>query len=121
MIRSVSTRTFRVTVRGAFTNLDVAQRDELLAHAAEHDILRAAFTADGHVTYDIATRPFFTCRFEATGDTAGDIGPAATRAEARARAWLTERGYGFKNLAAQAEDLSDMPLGKRERHAAASP
>ena len=116
----MSTRTFRITVRGAFTDLDEGRREELLARATEHDILTAAFTADGHVTYDIATRPFFTFRFEATGDAADDLDPATARAEARARAWLAERGYGFKNLVAQGEDLSEMPLGKRGRRRAAS-
>jgi len=116
----VSTRVFRISVRGAFADLSAAQSAELLAHAAEHDVMQAAFTPEGHVSYDITAPPFFTFRFEADGAAAGDIAPATEPAEAMARAWLVEHGYGFKKLTAQAEDLSDMPLGKRGRRIVAS-
>jgi hypothetical protein len=39
----MSTRTFRVTVRGVFDGLTPDQRAELLARAPEHDVLNAAF------------------------------------------------------------------------------
>jgi hypothetical protein len=115
----MSTRTFRVTVRGVFDGLTTEQRAELLADAAEHDVLRAAFTPEGHLTYDIAARPAFTFRFLDSGEAEEDILEAAERAETAARAWLDERGYGHKNLRSQAEDLSQAPLGKRQRRAAA--
>ncbi|MEU1619282.1 DUF6204 family protein [Streptomyces sp. NPDC005722] len=115
----MSTRTFRVTVRGVFDGLTAEQRAELLAQAAEHDVLRAAFTPEGHLTYDIAARPAFTFRFLDSGEAEEDILEAAERAEAAARTWLGERGYGHKNLRSQAEDLSQAPLGKRQRRAAA--
>ncbi|WP_431949972.1 DUF6204 family protein [Actinacidiphila sp. bgisy167] len=115
----MSTRTFRVTVRGVFDGLTTEQRAELLADAAEHDVLRAAFTPEGHLTYDIAARPAFTFRFLDSGEAEEDILEAAVRAETAARAWLDERGYGHRNLRSQAEDLSQAPLGKRQRRAAA--
>ncbi|WP_462188485.1 MULTISPECIES: DUF6204 family protein [unclassified Frankia] len=114
----MSTRTFRITVRGAFDGLTDDQRTELLAHAAEHDILQAAFTPKGSLTYDIATRPFFTFRFLDSGETEEDMVAATDRARATAAAWLTERGYRYKNLRSQAEDLSEVPLGARGRRAA---
>jgi hypothetical protein len=114
----VSTRTFRITVRGVFDGLGAEQRAELLAHAAEHDVLHAAFTPEGHLSYDLAARAAFTFRFQDTGEAEEDILAATERAEAAARAWLTERGYGWKNLRSQAEDLSQAPLGKRQRRAA---
>ncbi|MFE1289944.1 DUF6204 family protein [Streptomyces sp. NPDC058751] len=115
----MTTRTFRVTVRGVFDGLDADQRAELLAHAPEHDVLRAAFTPEGHLSYDVAARPAFTFRFLDSGEAEEDILEAVERAEAAATAWLTERGYGFKRLKSQAEDLSQAPLGKRQRRAAA--
>ncbi|GGX56451.1 DUF6204 family protein [Streptomyces fructofermentans] len=115
----MSTRTFRITVRGVFHGLGADQRAALLADAAEHDVLRAAFTPEGHLSYDIAARPAFTFRFLDSGDAEEDILDAAERAEEAARAWLTERGYGFKNLRSTAEDLSQAPLGKRGRREAA--
>ncbi|MER5793905.1 DUF6204 family protein [Streptomyces sp. NPDC001980] len=115
----MTTRTFRVTVRGVFDGLTAEQRAELLSRAAEHDVLRAAFTPEGHLSYDITARPAFTFRFQDTGEEEEDILAATERAEEAARAWLTERGYGYKNLRSNAEDLSQAPLGKRRRRTAA--
>ncbi|MET8803264.1 DUF6204 family protein [Streptomyces sp. NPDC004546] len=114
----MSTRTFRITVRGAFDGLTDTQRAALLAEAAEHDVLRAAFTPEGNLTYDIAARPAFVFRFSDTGEEEEDVLEATERAEEAAKAWLTERGYGFKNLRSTAEDLSQAPMGKRQRRAA---
>jgi hypothetical protein len=115
----MSPRTVRVTVRGAFDALTADQRAELLARAAEHDVASAAYTVAGSLTYDIATRPFFTFRFADTVDSPQDIPAATGRAEAAAAAYLNERGYGFKNLSSQAVDMSETPLGKRGRREAA--
>ncbi|MFF0888420.1 DUF6204 family protein [Streptomyces sp. NPDC003456] len=115
----MSTRTFRVTVRGVFDGLSDEQRAALLERAAEHDMLRAAFTPEGHLSYDVAARPAFTFRFLDSGEAEEDILEAAERAENAARAWLEERGYGYKNLRSAAEDLSQAPLGKRQRREAA--
>lgn len=111
----MTTRTFRITVRGSFTALTPEQRAELLAEAAEHDIFGAAFTPEGHLSYDIAARPAFTFRFQDEGVDAEDILTATERAEAAARAWLEARGYAFKDLKSQAEDLSQAPLAKRQK------
>ncbi|MCO5992790.1 DUF6204 family protein [Actinoallomurus rhizosphaericola] len=114
----MSTRTFRIIVRGVFDGLTAEQRAELLAEADEHDVLTAAFTPEGHLTYDLAARSAFTFRFLETGEAAEDISAATERAEEAARAWLTGRGYGYKNLRSSAEDLSQAPLGARQRRAA---
>ncbi|WP_330334034.1 DUF6204 family protein [Streptomyces sp. NBC_00536] len=116
----MSTRTFRITVRGAFDGLTPEQHAELAARAPEHDVLRAEFTTEGHLSYDIGSRPFFTFRFLDSGEKEEDILDAGARAELAAEAWLTEHGYGFKNLKSQSQDLSLAPLGKRGRRAAAA-
>ncbi|MFG2195739.1 DUF6204 family protein [Streptomyces sp. NPDC048639] len=115
----MTTRTFRITVRGAFDGLTPDQRSELLAHAADHDALHAAFTPQGHLSYDIAARTAFTFRFLDSGEAEEDILEATERAEATAQTWLTQRGYGHKHLRSNAEDLSQAPLGKRQRREAA--
>ncbi|MFG3257120.1 DUF6204 family protein [Streptomyces sp. NPDC048172] len=115
----MSSRTFRIVVRGVFDGLSADQRAELLARAPEHDVLHAAFTPEGHLSYDLAARSAFTFRFQDSGEAEEDILAATERAEEAARAWLTERGYGYKNLRSQAEDLSQAPLGKRQRRRAA--
>lgn len=111
----MSERTFRIKVRGIFDQLTADQRAELLSRAAEHDVLKASFTAEGTVTYDLAARPFFTFRFLASGEKAEDVGPATEQALTAARAWLDGRGYGYRDLKADAEDSADAALGKRQR------
>ncbi|MFI9271301.1 DUF6204 family protein [Kitasatospora sp. NPDC052896] len=113
-------RTFRITVRGAFDGLSTEQRERLQAEAAEHDVLYAAYTPEGHLSYEIAARASFTFRFLDSGEAEEDIVPASDRALAAAEAWLTEHEYGFKNLRVQAEDLSQAALGKRRRRALAA-
>jgi hypothetical protein len=117
--RRMSTRTIRVTVRGAFAGLTDDQRAGLLARAAEHDLAFAAYTPEGSLTYDIAARPFFTFRFAGTVEREQDIPAAVKNAETAAAAYLSERGYGFKDLSSQAVDMSQVPLGKRGRKLAA--
>jgi hypothetical protein len=113
----VSTRTFRITVRGVFDGLGDEQRAELLAQAAEHDVLHAAFTPEGHLTYDLAARAAFTFRFLDVGEAEEDILLAELRAEESAKSWLDAHGYGYRNLRTQSQDLSQAPLGKRQRKA----
>ncbi|KJS62941.1 DUF6204 family protein [Streptomyces rubellomurinus] len=114
-------RTFRIMVRGVFDGLTDEQRAALQAEAAEHDVLHAAFTREGHLSYDLTARAAFTFRFLDEGEEEADILLATERAERAALAWLAERGYGHKNLRSQAEDLSQAPLGKRRKRQAAQP
>lgn len=116
----MSERTFRVMVRGSFDALTAEQRAELLARAAEHDVLNAAFTAEGSLTYDLAMRPFFTFRYLEHGEREEDIVAAGELAQAKAEAWLAERGYAHKGLKVSAEDMALMPLAKRQRKARAA-
>jgi hypothetical protein len=113
------THTFRITVRGFFDALTEAQRRELIAAADQHDILRASYTPEGHLSYDLSAREAFTFRFLETGEEASDVIDATERAETAATTWLTDRGYGFKSLRSQAVDLALAPLSKRQRQAAA--
>ena len=115
----MSSRTIRVTVRGAFDQLTEQQRAELLADAADHDFMFTEYTPEGHLAYDLAARPFFTFRFVDTVEEQSQVAAVTQRCEAAARAWLTGRGYGFKNLSSQTVDLSEVPLGKRGRKEAA--
>jgi hypothetical protein len=108
-------RTLRITVRGSFQALTDVQRDELRARAAEHDVLRASFTAEGHLAYDVDARPFFTYRFLYEGETDEDVAHAVARAEAAARAAFEQRGLGYQLRSTQVQDLSQAPLSKRQR------
>jgi hypothetical protein len=112
-VSRMSPRTVRVTVRGAFDGLTDDQRAELVAEQSEHDFLHTEYTPEGHLTYDLPGRPFFTFRFLATAAEEKDVPVAAALAEEAAAAWLTGRGYGFKNLTSNAVDMSEVPLGAR--------
>jgi len=115
----MSTRTVRVTVRGSFDQLSDDQRAELLAEAAEHDFRYTEYTPQGHLSYDLAARPFFTFRFAGEAASEAEVPAVTARAEAAAAAWLTSRGLGYKHLTSQTVDLSQVPLGKRGRREAA--
>ncbi|MDH6541718.1 hypothetical protein M2167_004257 [Streptomyces sp. SPB4] len=116
---TMSTRAFRVTVRGFFDGLTAEQHAELTAAAPEHDVLRSSFTTEGHLSYELAARNSFTFRFLDSGEAEEDILEATARAELAAESWMTERGYGFKRLRSSAEDLSLAKQSKRQRQAAA--
>ena len=111
----MTSRDFRIKVRGEFKNLTPDQRAELLASASEHDALAASFTTEGHLSYDLAVRPFVTFRFSDSGESDEDLVAATERAEAAAAAWLNERSLAFRLLTSQAEDLSQAPKSKRQR------
>jgi hypothetical protein len=116
LARVTDKRTIRVTVRGAFDNLSPEQKAELIAAGAEHaDMLAVAYTPEGHLHYDLAARPFFTFRFGEEVDDQKDIPQVTARAEARAAAWMTDRGYGYKKITSQTVDMSEVPLGPRGR------
>jgi hypothetical protein len=111
----MSVRTLRITIRGNFQGLTDDQRAELRARAAEHDLLRASFTTEGHLAYDVDARPFFTYRFLSEAETDEDVARAVAAAEAAATAALDERGLGHQLRSTQVQDLSQAPLSKRQR------
>ena len=98
---------FRVIVRGTFDHLDDTNREALLASAADHDVTRAAFRADGTFTYD--TRLVgFSFRYELRHD--GDDAESAVveRARALAEASLAAMDIGSRDLRVQAINMADV-------------
>jgi len=107
---------FRVIVRGRFDRLDDAARAELLAGAADHDVTRAAFRADGTLTYETRLVGFsFRYELRVDGDD-GDDGDDAEGADAavveRARALaessLAAMAIGYRDLQVQAVNMADV-------------
>jgi len=88
---------------------------ELRARAAEHDVLGASFTAEGHLAYDVDARPFFTYRFLSGPETDEDVARAVARAEAAARAAFEHQELGYQLRSTQVQDLSKAPLSTRQR------
>ena len=75
----------RVTVRGVFLELSADERAELLACAPEHDMLRAGFIPEGHLSCDLPVRPLFAFRFLDSGEAEEVILVATVRAAGRRR------------------------------------
>jgi Family of unknown function (DUF6204) len=111
-------RQIRITVRGSFDDLSAQQLAELVAEREQHDFLRTEYTADGYLAYDLPARPFYTFRFADEVDDEAAVSAAVVRAQEKAAAWMTARGYATKNVTAQAVDMSEVPLGKRGRREA---
>jgi len=110
----MSDRTYRVIVRGSFTDLDETRRAALTAAAGEHDILSAAFTDEGTLIYDGALRNFtFRCVVRQASD-ANDEAAVQSACE-RAAATLSERGIQHSPLRGTATSLDDMKI-RRPRH-----
>jgi hypothetical protein len=97
-------RIYRVLVGGRFGELDDAVRSRLLAEADDHDVLGAAFTEGGTLTYD-RSLAFFTCRYQLRVDDGTD-GAAVAEAVARATADLAAYGVSHGELEARAIDMA---------------
>jgi hypothetical protein len=103
-------RIYRVVVRGQFADLDAHVRAALIDEAAEHDIFRSAFIADGSFTYD-ERLVAFNLRYEVRepDDTPpGDTDRVAAETMERGSAWLTSVNIPHKHLRAAATDQSTL-------------
>ncbi len=112
----VSDRTYRVIVRGFFTDLDEAQRATLLAEVDQHDLLSAAFTDEGTLIYDRALRNFTVrcvVRQSSEARPGVDDEAAVRQGSERAAGMLAERELGHGPLRATATCLEDIKVKRR--------
>ena len=98
-------RIYRVLVRGRFADLDDAVRARLLAEADDHDVLGAAFSETGTLTYD-RDLVAFTCRYQLRLDDDDAGREAAAEALARATGDLAAVGVAHRGLDARAIDMA---------------
>jgi hypothetical protein len=114
----VSDRTYRVIVRGRFTDLDEAQRTALIAAADDHDVLSAAFTDDGTLIYDRSLTTFtFRCavRLPPAASPSAEESAASQLACDRAAAALAAQGLPHGTLRAQATCMDDIKVRPARR------
>jgi uncharacterized protein DUF6204 len=112
----MSERTYRVIVRGYFTNLDEAQRAALLDVVDEHDLLSAAFTDEGTLIYDRALRNFTVrCVVRQSSEARPGVDDEEAVAQGcdRATAILAARGLEHGPLRATATCLEDIKIKRR--------
>jgi uncharacterized protein DUF6204 len=105
--------TYRVTVRGRFTDLDDAGRARLLAVVDQHDMLTAGgFSPDGALSYDRGL-DFFSFRVELRAEVAATDRAVCDRALALAATAVEEYGVDFRDLRASATDMDLVKIRRR--------
>ncbi|MFL6123093.1 DUF6204 family protein [Actinophytocola sp.] len=105
--------TYRVIVRGRFTDLDDAGRARLLAVADRHDMLTAGgFSADGGLSYD-HTLDFFSFRVQLRAEVEATDRAVCARARALAASAVEELGVDFRDLRASATDMDLIKVKRR--------
>lgn len=110
----MSEKKYQVIVRGTFETLDDSQRQHLLDHAAEHELLTARFTEEGTVTYELPPRTFtFRCLIPA--GTAEEEDTVLARAEEQAAAAVRGLGVEGRDLKSVSTDLESIKIRPRRR------
>jgi hypothetical protein len=101
----------RVTVRGRFGELSDQTREYLRANQDQHDVSRAAYTAEGTLTYD-SLIDFFSLRYEIRlGETDPDE-LAAAHAINEAELFLRTMGFGYRGLKTTVMDMAEVWSGR---------
>lgn len=101
--------TYRVLVRGRFTDLDDAGRARLKAVADQHDVLTAGFTGSGSLAYD-HTLDFFSFRVQLKEK---DERAGCDRGKALAARAVADLGVDFRDLKASATDMDTIKVKRR--------
>lgn len=109
----MSTRTYRVTVRGVFDGLDGAQRAMLLARSAEHDLFSAAFTEEGTLTYDTSLSAFSHRVVVRVDAGPGEEDDAHTAGRLSAIERLESAGLGHRRLRSSVTCVDDVRIRRR--------
>jgi Family of unknown function (DUF6204) len=105
--RVTSLRTFRVTVRGQFSELSDATRSYLMTNVEAHDIFLSNFSEEGTFTYD-SRIAFFNLRYEVRVADPHGQNVAVAHALGEAERFLNTMRIGWKNLSAKSMDMSAM-------------
>lgn len=105
--------TYRVLVRGRFTDLDDAGRARLLAAADRHDMLTSGFSDDGTLTYDATTLDFFSFRVQLRAKVEPTDRAVCDRGLELASRAVEEFGVDFRDLRASATDVDLIKVRRR--------
>jgi Family of unknown function (DUF6204) len=109
----VSSRTYRVIVRGVFDGLDDDRRAWLRDRAAAHDLFASAFTEEGSTTYDGALAAFSHRVVVHVDAGPGEEAEACTAGELSALQWLEDAGVGWRRLRSTATCTDDVRIRRR--------
>jgi hypothetical protein len=109
----VSTRTYRVIVRGFFDGVDDDQRARLRAQLAAHDLFDSAFTPEGTLSYDGTLSPFSHRVVVQVDAGEGEEDDAHTTGQLSAMACLEGLGVGWRNLRSSVTCMDDVRIRRR--------
>ena len=104
--------TYRVMVRGRFTDLDEAGRARLLAEAGRHALLTGGFTEEGALSYDKAL-DFFSFRVQLSAPVEDNDRAVCDRGLAAAARAVDELGVDFRDLKASATDMDLIKIRRK--------
>jgi len=96
--------TYRVLVRGRFTDLDEPGRVRLRAAAGQHDMLNAGFSEEGGLSYDSAL-DFFSFRVQLRAKVEATDRAVCDQGLAMAAHAVEELGVDFRDMRASATDM----------------
>jgi hypothetical protein len=106
--------TYRVLVRGRFTDLDDAGRARLLGAIDRHGALVNGFTEEGALTYDKAL-DFFSFRVQFRAEVGKDDRAVCDRGMALAAAAVERYGVDFRDMRASATDVDLIKVRRPKR------
>ncbi|MFE2756802.1 DUF6204 family protein [Actinosynnema sp. NPDC059335] len=104
--------TYRVIVRGRFTDLDDAGRARLLAEVDRHGVLDNGFSEQGALAYD-RSLDFFSFRVQLRAEVEATDRAVCDRALAMASRAVEEFGVDFRDMRASATDLDLIKIRRR--------
>lgn len=105
--------TYRVMVRGRFTDLDDAGRERLLAEVHRHGVLDNGFSEQGALSYD-KSLDFFSFRVQLRAEVEATDRAVCDRALAMASRAVEEFGVDFRDMRASATDLDLIKVRRRK-------
>ncbi|PRY37791.1 DUF6204 family protein [Umezawaea tangerina] len=104
--------TYRVLVRGRFTDLDDAGRERLLAEVDRHSLLTNGFSEDGALAYD-RTLDFFSYRVQFRAEVRDDERAVRDRGLAMAGRAVDGLGVDYRELRATVTDVDLVKIRQR--------
>lgn len=111
-ITAMPEHTYRVLVRGRFTDLDDAARARLLAAADRHNVLTGGFSEGGALSYD-RTLDFFSYRVQLRAEVRDTDREVCAEGLRRAAEAVEAYEVDFRDLKATATDMDQIKIRRR--------
>ncbi|MET1074338.1 MAG: DUF6204 family protein [Umezawaea sp.] len=104
--------TYRILVRGRFTDLDDAGRERLRAEVDRHSLLSNGFSDEGALAYD-KTLDFFSYRVQLRAEVRENDRAVCDRGLAMAGLAVDALGVDYRDMRATATDMDLVKIRQR--------